>query len=83
MSEFIENLKRAKAGDKDAIGKIVDRYMPLIISNSMNDDLQINEDCRQYIMLNVIIAIKRFEPLICHCCHKGQANMQHNAKSKI
>lgn len=75
MSKILECLKRAKAGDKDAINKIVDRYMPLIVSNSMNDELQINEDCRQYIVMNVIIAVRRFEPLMCHCCPRKQVNM--------
>ena len=77
MSDAFGYLKQVKSGNREAMKKLVDCYMPLIINNSIYDNLQINEDCIQYIILNVIIAVKRFEPLTSQCHDKNQLDLKH------
>jgi hypothetical protein len=46
---------KAQAGDNEAILKIIEIFEPLIKAKSNGD-----EDCKQYIMEQIIRAIKRF-----------------------
>lgn len=64
MSEITQLLQQVKEGNKNAIVQLVEHYMPLVRCNCKFDDPQVSEDCRQYIVLNLIIAIKRFEPVL-------------------
>lgn len=66
MSEILQLLQQVKAGNKDAIIGITEKYMPLIRKYSNCEDPQTSEDCRQYIMMNLIIAIERFRPALKH-----------------
>lgn len=63
MSEILNYLQLAKVGDKDAVVKIIDHYMPTVISYSRYENPQVSEDCRQYIILNLVMAISRFKPM--------------------
>ena len=47
---------KAKAGDEEAILKIIEIFAPLINSKSNGD-----EDCKQYITEQLIMAIKTFK----------------------
>ena len=62
MTELLPLISQAKAGDMDAMQKLIEHYMPLIVRNSMEDELQINEDCQQYLIFELIRSIKKFQP---------------------
>lgn len=64
MSEIARLLLQVRAENNEALAELVEHYMPIIRSNCWYDDPQVNEDCRQFIILNLIIAIKRFKPVI-------------------
>jgi DNA-directed RNA polymerase specialized sigma subunit len=53
-------LRQAKSGDKAAMEKIVELYMPLVIKYSKGENSEINEDCMQHLIVNLISAVKRF-----------------------
>lgn len=61
MSESSQLIQYAKSGNKDAMEKIVELYMPLIIKYSKDDHSLINEDCMHYLIVNLISAVKRFK----------------------
>jgi len=56
---FSELLRRAVAGEAQAVDEILRLYMPLINRNSVVDGV-FDEDCRQYIMLRAMRQIKTF-----------------------
>lgn len=58
--EFRRLLEKAILGDRDALGLIIEVYMPLINKHS-NINGSLDEDCRQFIMLRVFLAISKFE----------------------
>lgn len=51
---------RATAGDHAALDKIFEIYMPLIDKHSVVGG-RFDEDCKQYIMLQVALQITRFK----------------------
>ena len=57
---FTELLQQATYGDMDAIDKILRLYEPLINHHCMISD-KYDEDCRQYIMLNLVKRIAKFK----------------------
>ena len=57
--EFRELLQRAVEGDYDAVEQILILYMPLINRYSMIDG-QLDEDCRQYILIRITLSISQF-----------------------
>lgn len=59
-SEFAEILTRATEGDCAALDKIFELYMPLIDKHSVVGG-RFDEDCKQYIMLQVALQIARFK----------------------
>lgn len=59
-SEFAEILTRATEGDRTALDKILELYMPLIDKHSVVGG-RFDEDCKQYIMLQVALQIARFK----------------------
>ena len=75
MNELFQSIMHAKAGGKHATAKIVRCFMPLINRYCLHEDQQVNEDCRQYIIMNLITAISRFEPMPCKSC-KSQGWLQ-------
>ena len=56
---FSDLLTRAIAGDHDAIEDILEMYAPLINHHSRIYG-NIDEDCRQYIMMRIAINISKF-----------------------
>lgn len=63
MSDIILLIKRAKSGDKDALERIVQNYTPLIDKYCKDLQSEVKEDCRQYLVTNMISAVKRFKPI--------------------
>lgn len=59
-SEFAEILTRATAGDHAALDKIFEIYMPLIDKHSVVGG-RFDEDCKQYIMFQIVLQITRFK----------------------
>lgn len=57
--EFRSLLQNAVAGDNDAFEKILEMYMPLINNVSIING-KLDEDCRQYIMMHIILNIRKF-----------------------
>lgn len=58
--EFAELLTNAISGDYSSLEKIIDLYMPLIDKSSIVDG-QFDEDCKQYILLQVALQIMKFK----------------------
>ncbi len=56
---FSDLLMRAINEDHEALGEILDMYMPLINRHSRIHG-RIDEDCRQYIMLRIISSMTDF-----------------------
>lgn len=63
MSDIILLAKRAKNGDKDALERIVQNYTPLIGRYCKYLQSEVKEDCKQYLVTNMISAVKRFKPI--------------------
>lgn len=57
--EFRELLQRAVGGDCDAVEELLILYMPLINRYSMIGG-QLDEDCRQYILIRITLSISKF-----------------------
>lgn len=57
--EFRLLLQGAVAGDQDALEDILEMYMPLINNASIING-ELDEDCRQYIMMHVALNISKF-----------------------
>ena len=53
-------LEKALSGDHDSIMELLDVYQPLIEKHSRVYGY-IDEDCRQYIQLRFVIALRHFE----------------------
>jgi len=60
---FSELLRRAIAGEAEAVDEILRLYMPLINRNSVVDGV-FDEDCRQYILLRAAGQIGKFNTQI-------------------
>lgn len=59
-SEFAEILTRATEGDHTALDRIFELYMPLIDKHSVVGG-RFDEDCKQYIMFQIVLQITRFK----------------------
>jgi len=57
---FAALLRRAVDGDREAIAEILELYRPLIDRHSLVYGF-IDEDCRQYIMMQMMIYIVKFK----------------------
>jgi hypothetical protein len=60
-SEFSGIIRKALVGDRDALARVIERYMPLINNRSVIDG-KIDEDLRQCIILRVIEKLPGFNP---------------------
>lgn len=58
-NEFRKLVEETIAGDQDALVKVIDLYMPLINRNSVIDG-RLDEDCRQYILIHIVLNIRKF-----------------------
>ncbi len=57
---FSELLERAKCGESYASELLVEAYMPLVTKHSYVDGV-LDEDCRQFLLVRFLIAIKKFK----------------------
>lgn len=63
MSDILLLVKKAKSGDKEALEKIVHNYTPLIEKYCKDLQSEVKEDCRQYLVTNMISAVRRLKPV--------------------
>ena len=54
-------IKRAKAGDEQAMSSLYESFKPLIIKNSTNQSRRINQDCLQELSTQFILAVQAFD----------------------
>ena len=59
--ELVEVIKKAISGDREAVGVVIEHYMPLINSRSVINS-KINEDLKQHIILYIIEKLPLFVP---------------------
>ncbi len=59
-SHFLKMLKEAQSGNAEALEAILQQYEPLIRKYSYLNG-KLDEDLRQYIFLQIILNINRFE----------------------
>lgn len=59
-NEFADILTRATEGDYTALDRIFELYMPLIDKHSVVGG-RFDEDCKQYIMFQIVLQITRFK----------------------
>jgi DNA-directed RNA polymerase specialized sigma subunit len=64
VTELLLLIRQAQSGNKNAMFKIVEFYMPLVIKYSKDENYQTDEDCMQYLITNLIVAVQKFEVLI-------------------
>ncbi|AHV98335.1 helix-turn-helix domain-containing protein [Paenibacillus sabinae] len=60
MNEIIDLIHLAQRGDKQAEAELVKRYEPLINKYSRQNGI-LNEDCKQQLTIEFILAIRRFD----------------------
>ena len=56
---FSEILRKAVAGESDAVEAILYAYMPLIIRHSVIEN-KYDEDMQQYIIMSVVLQLSKF-----------------------
>ncbi len=59
--DFQKILEQAISGNQSALETILKLYMPLIDKNSIINGI-LDEDCRQWILIQVYCAIQKFKP---------------------
>lgn len=57
--QLAEIIVLATQGNHDAIENIIDLYMPLINKHSVVDG-KFDEDCRQFILMQIFVQISKF-----------------------
>lgn len=60
MDEISFLLKEAKQGNRDAEALLVNRFEPLL-KNLAKQDGFIDEDCKQHLTIELLLAIRRFD----------------------
>lgn len=60
MREVMELVELAQAGDRQAEAELICRYEPLINKFSKHDGT-FSEDCRQQLIIQFILAVRRFD----------------------
>ncbi|RRJ67251.1 helix-turn-helix domain-containing protein [Paenibacillus oralis] len=60
MHEVIDLIQLAQNGDRQAVAELIQRYEPLINKYSRKDG-KLNEDCKQQLILEFILAVRRFD----------------------
>lgn len=58
-SEFRALLQLAISGERTAVEALISLYMPLINRYSVIGG-KFDDDCRQYILLHIVISLKKF-----------------------
>lgn len=58
---FQKMLEQAISGNQNALENILNLYMPLIDKNSIINGI-LDEDCKQFILIQVYCAIQKFKP---------------------
>lgn len=59
MTRFKEIMQNAVCGDQYALQYLIEGYMPLITKHSMIDG-EMDEDCRQFIIMRILSSIPNF-----------------------
>ena len=59
-TEFADILSQAVAGNHAALEQIFELYMPLINKQSIVDGI-FDDDCRQYILIQIALKISHFK----------------------
>lgn len=59
MREIMELIQLAQHGDRQAEAELIERYEPLINKNSRYHGV-FNEDCKQQLVIEFIMAVRRF-----------------------
>lgn len=54
-------IKRAKAGDEDAMTALFESFKPLLIKHSIDSSKRMNQDCYQELSLQFILAVQAFD----------------------
>lgn len=54
-------IKKAKAGDEDAMLALYESFKPLIIKNSIDSLSKVNPDCYQELSAQFILAVQTFD----------------------
>lgn len=60
MREVFDLIRLAQNGDRQAEVELIQRYEPLINKYSRQDG-RLNEDCKQQLILEFILAVRRFD----------------------
>ncbi|TYA14780.1 helix-turn-helix domain-containing protein [Paenibacillus faecis] len=60
MREVFYLIQLAQKGDRQAEVELIQRYEPLINKYSRQDG-RLNEDCKQQLILEFILAVRRFD----------------------
>ncbi|MBS5915020.1 MAG: helix-turn-helix domain-containing protein [Paenibacillus macerans] len=60
MREVIDLIQLAQNGDTQAEAELIHRYEPLINKYSRQNG-RLNEDCKQQLILEFILAVRRFD----------------------
>lgn len=60
MREVVDLILLAQKGDKQAESELIQKYGPLINKYSRQDG-RLNEDCKQQLTLEFILAVRRFD----------------------
>ncbi|MBU5445648.1 helix-turn-helix domain-containing protein [Paenibacillus sp. MSJ-34] len=60
MREILELIQLAQQGDQQAEAELIERYEPLINKYSRYYGV-INEDCKQQLIIDFILAVRRFD----------------------
>lgn len=58
---FQKMLEQAISGNQNALVNILNLYMPLIDKSSIINGI-LDEDCKQFILIQVYCAIQKFKP---------------------
>ncbi|AHV98337.1 helix-turn-helix domain-containing protein [Paenibacillus sabinae] len=60
MNEVIDLIELAQNGNQQAVVELIERYEPLINKYSRQNG-NINEDCKQHLIIEFILAVRRFD----------------------
>lgn len=60
-NNLVPLIKKAKAGDEDAMSVLYESFKPLLLKNSIDSSKKLNQDCYQDLSAQFIIAVKTFD----------------------
>lgn len=60
-NNLVPLIRKAQAGDKNAMSILFESFRPLILKNSIGTSKRINYDCYQDLSLQFILAVNAFD----------------------